>query len=107
MMASHAQDSADWILDSGASHHMICSKQAFVGSFFLDVPIDLEIANGDAMHVTKSGDVKVLVFKGDKSHVETLLTNALDAPNARHDLVSALRATEHGGNDSSQTKVSL
>jgi hypothetical protein len=51
------------------------------------------------MHVTKGGDVKVLVFEGDKSHEETLLTNALDAPNARHDLVSVLRATEHGVND--------
>jgi transposase InsO family protein len=98
MMASHAQNSADWILDSGASHHMICSKEAFVSLNNLDVPINLEIANGDIMHVTQSGDAKVLVSTGDKSYEEILLTNALYAPNARHNLVSVLRATEHGVN---------
>jgi hypothetical protein len=49
MIASHAHDRADWIsiLDTctGASHHMVRSKEDFASLIFFVLPIHLELAS--------------------------------------------------------------
>lgn len=56
----------DWILDSGASEHMLGDRSVFTSLTRHETPISITIASGDSLVSTHYGQVNLLNHFGEK-----------------------------------------
>ena len=86
-------DLSDFIVDSGASHHMIKSDKYFESAKFLNPPILIEVAKqGEYIKATKIGSIEVDSNLG----VTLLLENVLYSPELPQNLLSVKKMDEKG-----------
>lgn len=81
--ATNANGVRRWCLDSGASRHLTCEKEAIKNASELTPPMPLHVANGDAIALTSSGTVTLPGVRGvtvkldDVGYGADLATNLL------------------------------
>lgn len=73
-----------WIVDSGASDHIICNERFFSKSKKLDFPISVQLPNGNATYVTMIGTVILSPL--------ITLQNVFYVPEFHFNLISVSRA---------------
>ena len=73
MMATETRDSANWILDSGASSHMSFDRDEFMDIKELKNPISITIANGTSVQAMATGSVPLTLMNGENVTVYNVL----------------------------------
>ena len=73
MMATETRDSANWILDSGASSHMSFDRDEFMDIEELKNPISITIANGTSVQAMATGSVPLTLMNGENVTVYNVL----------------------------------
>ena len=83
----------EWILDSGATHHMTNSREAFVS--YKKALTTIRIGDGRELAVVGEGSVEMYT-RVDGRDEKIILEDALHVPELTTNLLSATRMIEHG-----------
>ena len=86
----------DWVLDTGASDHMIADKENFVTYKKLDNPKIVRYGNRGCSEVLGIGDVQVASRIGKNQVRRLILKNVLHVPRIGRNLLSLGSATDQG-----------
>lgn len=95
MMATTESNSnaTSWIIDSGASHHIVGNKELFVkGSLTESRPISILLGTNERVSSYYNGTINLCTENGTKIK----LVNVLYCPEIRNNLLSVLRIQEKG-----------
>ena len=88
----------DWLVDSGATHHVCGDKDLFIEMKPLTKPRDMECANGSDERVEFVGTVEIdLPLDEDKQVARVKLANVLYVPRAPNSLFSVPQLMIRGG----------
>ncbi|OMO83306.1 Integrase, catalytic core [Corchorus capsularis] len=92
ILPSPPSGNSPWILDSGASHHMTSNSSFLENCSHLSQPIDIHIANGSSMQVSKVGSITTKSYPLGKFYVP----NVLYAPQLSVNLLSVGQLADFG-----------
>lgn len=87
-------DGDDWIIDSGASHHMTSSPFSLASVYGID-PVGITLAGGQTIYATQAGDVTTTLHTAD-GRVSLRLQGVLVVPGLAVNLFSVKAATRRG-----------
>lgn len=96
MLASGFKQKGTWIVDSGATTHMVNSKEGLTDVIWRKGRVIA--AGGQVLESIGTGSVKAMISTKDGRTVETTIKNALIVPELRRNLLSVDRIMENGGN---------
>ena len=85
----------EWILDSGASHHMSSQRQYF--SCFREYETYIHIANGSRLTTAGIGDIWLKVERGDNTTSEIQLRDVLYVPDLGSQNLLSVRCIQQAG----------
>lgn len=86
-------DSEDWIMDSGATHHLCKSKELFYNYVELKQPEDIILGDGRVILARGKGDIKLEAFNGS-NWMDTTMYNVFYVPDIKVNLFSVACALD-------------
>lgn len=95
LSASSEYTQSKWILDSGASDHMVCCGDWLRDVRKLDAPVKIQVASGETLLSHYAGKVD-MVAKVDERQVKCSVENVLLVPGMKYNLFSIRRLDQLG-----------
>lgn len=88
-----AKNKDEWLLDSGASHHMTARHDIFTTYEKFDIPTKIELGNDSAIYAEGKGTIRMNLFNQATTGI---LTDVLYVPEVSKNLFSVGKAIERG-----------